>query len=233
MPAVAEILLFDQVAVRKHHGTVTAVRSDGGPVARQDVGAVQGKRDAAEALRFALGAVVAAGAIQTGERGILLRPDHHFRRDLEPVQGGVERQPIAGEANRSRNRAARPSTSIPTSGQGFAVEHQGLVVVAVSPHRQGAPDPRLSVVYFEREIDALDQERRRLVVHQVDGAGFFVTRPAVPPHPAIQYCEASPSSGKGGQSSQARAISTITKRMTRPSEGGGSPSPCWWLPRFV
>ena len=88
-----EALLGLAVAVREQHGIALAVGLDPHRIARHHVGAVEEPGDAAEAVRLALGAEVAAAAVEARERGVALGVDPHERLEREALgrRGDLER----------------------------------------------------------------------------------------------------------------------------------------------
>mmetsp|Transcript_41491 Transcript_41491/g.91159 ORF Transcript_41491/g.91159 Transcript_41491/m.91159 type:complete len:303 (-) Transcript_41491:399-1307(-) len=81
--AALGLALGDLVAVGEKHRVFGLVRLDAHSVLRHDVGAVGEVGDAAEALRLALCAEVAARGVETGELRVELRLDRDDRRERE------------------------------------------------------------------------------------------------------------------------------------------------------
>ena len=177
VPAVRPLAGLHRVAVRKQHRERRLLGLDGGGEARHHVGPVEEIGDAPEAFGLALGAVHAAGAVKTLQRGVVLRDDAHLRLEREALrrseQGerlaveGVfvlrERAPVNGHRNELQ--------ALPVQAQRAGLRPGGRVAA----QGQRGPHAGRAGPQVHRQVDGVDEKDRGLVVLQADAAGCRVS----------------------------------------------------------
>jgi len=182
---VASFRLFSlrhPVAVREQHRKAAARGVDGGGVARHHVGPVEEAGDAAEALRLALGEIAGAGRIQPFEPGVVFGVDEALGLQREGIRHLRDDQP----GGRHAEGIGRERPAVQTNGNELDVLRiEGERRVrrgrgGIAPQRELCPHPGALVAKVEVQIDLVDQEGRRRVVLQADGAGSGFAHLRVP-----------------------------------------------------
>ncbi len=177
-----------RVAVGEQQRVGALVRVDGGGEAAEHVRAVREEGDAAEALRLALGAVHAVGAVQAFQGGVVFRLDAHHRGQGEVVRGAGDHQPRAVQAVVVAGVQFTAVQGQRAQLQVLAIEHQilGLVgALRVAAQGQVGGDQGVAVAQVHIQGGVRDQPGGRLVVRQAgDRVGLSVSHQCSPFRPA-------------------------------------------------
>jgi hypothetical protein len=147
--AVAEIPVGHPIAVGQQDRIALPVGHDGGGEHRLHVGPVEVVGDAAEPFRLALGAVHAAGTVQTFERRVRIGldhgvdADHRLVRQVEQGEGDVvapvlvaaERHTVDGDGNEFQADAVQHQRQVGGGPAGTAdrqpAAHPGRVLADI------------------------------------------------------------------------------------------------------
>ncbi len=172
-----------RVAVGEQQRVSGPVGVDGGGEPAEHVRPVREEGDAAEAFRFALGAVHAVGAVQPFQGGVALRMDAHLGSQGELFRHARHREPAFLEP------VVRLAERTVVHAQGkqlqmFAVQHQlarAVVTGRVAAHRQLGGDGGVAVAQVHVQAGVVHQPGRRAVVGEPgDRRGVAVSHQCSP-----------------------------------------------------
>ena len=158
------------IAVREQQRKACRICAQRDRVAREHVGAIGKRGDAAKTLRFALGqqeaAVQRAAQVQALQRGIALRRDAHARLDDRACVQARDRQALRGARVLGRAEHAIVDAHVEQL-QSFGVELERRVGLrGVLRRDQARRHLGRGRIEIEREIDVADAPGRRAVVVQ-------------------------------------------------------------------
>ena len=143
------------------------------------VGPVEETGDVAEAFRLALGAEHAAGLVKPFQRGVGGGRDLGDDFQGETVRHRGNGQALGVERDIRSASSARPSSVDRQQLQFFAMQNQRRAGGRCARSRAGRGDARRFGIEREIQLHGLDAEIGRLVIGQMNGAGFFGTHGAL------------------------------------------------------
>ena len=170
-----QIARFEQVAVGQQHRPARLVGAQGDGVGGHHVGAVEEVGDAPKTLGLALGEEVAAAHEQAHEPAVLFRVAGGEQLQLEGlVTGGqvFQHQGVAVQAEAATLAVQQHAREVEL----VAMQAQRLrrhLRVAAQTHL--VQYPRLGRLQVERQRDAVDPERRGLVIEAPGDGGLSFT----------------------------------------------------------
>ena len=168
MTTATGVLDLAGIAVRQHHRHARLVGGDRGGKARHHIRPIGEIGNATETLSLALGEVAAVRCIESRQLRVVLRRNARFNLQRRGVRH-VGDQQFAIRQHVTIGAEFRAIQHDPDQRHSLAVQRQRRGAVGrgrIAPQRHTRTNLCRRLVEVERQLDGIDQERRRLIIGQ-------------------------------------------------------------------